>query len=1013
MFGDTAVDEEIKKIYEPDIIIGMIEKSGSLISGVKLIKRTENHNSAVAAVAAYDKNGNLTAVEIAKANPASVGINDEITVPIRLTMPDAAVAYAVMVFDNFTNMKPIAQMREYGTIVTEADGDSIGLKTDLESCVGKKSLVLVSDAEITEDITAAQIKYLHGETVTAGSYRKIPFESQPQGAYYIRTGIDGADTINEKKNTLVNILPDNDGVTETLNTWSFTESLNDDNGKDPFSLTGGASRTDDGRIRMNTTSTGAAEMAYANPVTVSQGGKVTVEFDIYYGRLSSKTMSYTISDSAGSRLVSVSLNAYDPSKNASVTIGGIERLTDYTELSGAVSRSKNTAAENGPTHYKNVFDFGDGKAYITVSSVAGTAEFSGKLDSATANNIKTIKFETSYNNNDRACLVDDVKVVVQSAPQYAITIGAVDNADNTAIDGAVITVADAHSQAEISPNAQGAYMLCEGEYSITAAAAGYRTVTMPFELSPAVESKQIKIPMVSDADLTPASVTIKYLDEEKNSIREDVHITQDLYVGDQYTVPDIYTAEFTVKDSQGKINLYRFNASASETNVILTENTELILVFHLMEQYDYYENFNDYIVDESAWKKNKGGYPVVADGVISYSATSTSLGAYTTFDEISCEGKMVKIKARLKFAPKTITGDSQFSIGDSAPTFSSKNIDYGVENATGHILSLIHKKNNAAFLVNGESVSTAHIGDWVDVEADINFASRKVTVTLTNDNGYNAVVEDVNFYSSSTADHIGSFYLRAAGGNGVVSLDELSVSVTGDAPPAVPEIESVINYKSVYAFGDSIVYGHNDPGNAFVNRLAGKYSMKLSKYAKNGATVIDSSNDILAQINSAPAESPDFIIFDGYTNDAYGPSETDSFNAAGDYADVTKILGTPLGSSASEFESTTFCGAFEEILYTMKQKWPGSKIMFVTIHKSGARDFEVQQNLHDLTVQMCSAWGVNVLDMFSDCTLDTRNADEMAQYIIGGKGSHPNADCCDTYYVPMTAEKLIGLCETE
>jgi hypothetical protein len=62
---------------------------------------------------------------------------------------------------------------------------------------------------------------------------------------------------------------------------------------------------------------------------------------------------------------------------------------------------------------------------------------------------------------------------------------------------------------------------------------------------------------------------------------------------------------------------------------------------------------------------------------------------------------------------------------------------------------------------------------------------------------------------------------------------------------------------------------------------------------------------------------------------------------------------------------------------------------------------------------MCDEWGVEVVDMFKDSTLDTRNADEMAKYIINGAGSHPNVACCNEFYVPMISEKLESLCQTE
>lgn len=1015
-YTDKASSADIKKIYEPDIVVGTVEKTDLNIGGVNLIKLTDKYDSVVAAVAGYDAQGNMTAVNFARADLSQTAVNGELNVPISLTLPQETTAYAVTVFDSFTKMQLAAPYKEFGTVVTEGDGDTVAVKSDLSDSIGKKSITLIADSAITEDITAENIKYLHGENITAESYKNIPFGNNDSGVYYIRTGIYGEEVKEEVKNTAVNILPDNDGVSKTMNTWSFTDSLTDDAGKYAFELTGGASLTD-GRIKLNSTSAGTAVMTYSEPVTVSQGGKVIVEFDILYGKLVNKTMAYTISDSGKNALTSVKLCSYDPSASASVMIGGIEKLTSYKELSDAVSRSKSTAVENGVTHYRNVFDFEAGRAYITVSSAAGTAEFSGKLAN-TSNDIKTIKFETNYNNSDRACLIDDVTVLTQTAPQYAITVNAVNASNGTAVEGAEVTVTDSVTKAEIIPNGDGNYMLCEGDYIITAAADGYRTVQMPLELTPALESKTVKVEMTSDTDLIPAAVTIKYVDEEGNALKNNTVITSGVYVGDSYTVSDIMTADFTAKEDSGKTNLYRFNASKSQTTATLKADTEIILVFNMTAQYDYYEDFENYTVNDSDWKHGTGSHSLTAaddnSGYLSYACTGTSsVGSYTTFDKINCEGKTVKIEADLKFAPTSIVGDSQFSIGNTAPSFSSNKISYGFEKSAGHIIGLVHKKGSASFLVNGQSISTALIGDWVHLEADADFVSKKVTVKLTNDNGYSAEVKDVSFYSTSTADNIGSMYVRAASGGGTVGVDNLKIAVTGDGIPAEPEIKSVLNYKSVYAFGDSIVYGHNSPNNAFMNLIANKYSMKLTKYAKNGATVIDSGNDIIAQVRSASDVEPDFAVFDGYTNDAYGDSSTDSFNSAGTNPDVTKRLGEMQGSGATEFDSSTFCGAFEEILYTMKQKWPNAKLVFVTIHKSGARDFDIQTQLHDLTVQMCEAWDVAVVDMFKDASLDTRNADEMEKYIINRAGSHPNTVCCEEFYVPMTAQKLIELCGGE
>ena len=225
--------------------------------------------------------------------------------------------------------------------------------------------------------------------------------------------------------------------------------------------------------------------------------------------------------------------------------------------------------------------------------------------------------------------------------------------------------------------------------------------------------------------------------------------------------------------------------------------------------------------------------------------------------------------------------------------------------------------------------------------------------------------------------------------------------------------------RSVYAFGDSIVFGHNAPEASFMQLMANDNNMELGMYAKNGATVVntDSSekedaseetegNYIIKQIRNAPGEAPDVIVFDGYTNDAYGDPAEDSFNSNGAHINIMDNLGEIQGSTAAEFDSKTFCGAFEEIIYTMKQKWPDTPIVFVTIHKSGGRDWDAQCRLRELALQMCEEWGVYVADVFNDTSLDTRDPDQMKKYIINGAGSHPNVDGCREFYIPTVSSVL-------
>ena len=224
-------------------------------------------------------------------------------------------------------------------------------------------------------------------------------------------------------------------------------------------------------------------------------------------------------------------------------------------------------------------------------------------------------------------------------------------------------------------------------------------------------------------------------------------------------------------------------------------------------------------------------------------------------------------------------------------------------------------------------------------------------------------------------------------------------------------MSGVLEGLSVYAFGDSILYGHSRPQTSMLRLMAGQYGWKLSMFAKNGATILPGENQVLQQIYAAPNDAPDLIVFDGYTNDAYGSKENDPFNPLGEKPDITTRYGVIQGDGAAAFDQATFCGAFEALIDTLKRKWPESRIIYLTIHKSGARDFTIQSRLHDLTVKMCGQWGVGVVDAFADTELDTRRAGDMHDFIIDGSGSHPNEECCVKFYIPTLTTKLISMLE--
>jgi lysophospholipase L1-like esterase len=218
-------------------------------------------------------------------------------------------------------------------------------------------------------------------------------------------------------------------------------------------------------------------------------------------------------------------------------------------------------------------------------------------------------------------------------------------------------------------------------------------------------------------------------------------------------------------------------------------------------------------------------------------------------------------------------------------------------------------------------------------------------------------------------------------GTGVQSIDNFRLT----AP--VQAANGSLKGKTMYAFGDSIVAGHTYP-RGFANLTAEREAVNLTKYAVNGATISPGGNQILNQVRNASAQAPDYVVFNGGTNDAY----------------------------PNTFNRSTYANALETTIRTMKTKWPTARIVYVAVHKLGSRDWNTQLAVREVTLQICATWGVKVADVFNDTTLDTRVDNHRVAYTFngtvngypgtGGTGTHPNLAGIG-FYVPVLTAALI------
>ncbi|NGY65288.1 hypothetical protein G7043_40975 [Lentzea sp. NEAU-D13] len=218
-------------------------------------------------------------------------------------------------------------------------------------------------------------------------------------------------------------------------------------------------------------------------------------------------------------------------------------------------------------------------------------------------------------------------------------------------------------------------------------------------------------------------------------------------------------------------------------------------------------------------------------------------------------------------------------------------------------------------------------------------------------------------------------------GTDVQSIDNFRLTAPANAA------NGRLKGKTMYAFGDSIVAGHTYPRGS-VNLTAEREAMNLTKYAVNGATINPGGNQILNQVRNASGQSPDYVVFDGGTNDAYPDT----------------------------FDRAAFASAFESTVRAMRAKWPTARIVYVSVHKLGSRDWNTQLAIREVTLQICDGLGVTVADVFGDTTLDTRIDSHRVAYTFngtvngypgtGGTGTHPNLAGIG-FYVPVLTAAMI------
>lgn len=221
-----------------------------------------------------------------------------------------------------------------------------------------------------------------------------------------------------------------------------------------------------------------------------------------------------------------------------------------------------------------------------------------------------------------------------------------------------------------------------------------------------------------------------------------------------------------------------------------------------------------------------------------------------------------------------------------------------------------------------------------------------------------------------------------------------------------------LNNKRVLIFGDSIMFGSGNNGYGVGEYLRDHLQADLGKYAIGGARVgfYEGKSWVVDQVKLAIEnnETPDYIVFDGMTNDC---NMTDGVNC--DVALGVVEEGYPeYDIFKVEREGSTFSGCFQAIIYTFMARFPRAKLLYVRTHNMGRRKDDVQKIYGERALAICEKWGVPYVDLYKESGLNTfisvqRDLFTNDSYNWGrGDCTHPNALGYELKYMPLIESKL-------
>ncbi len=197
--------------------------------------------------------------------------------------------------------------------------------------------------------------------------------------------------------------------------------------------------------------------------------------------------------------------------------------------------------------------------------------------------------------------------------------------------------------------------------------------------------------------------------------------------------------------------------------------------------------------------------------------------------------------------------------------------------------------------------------------------------------------------------------------------------------------------KSVIFAGDSICAN----ANGYPKLIGEKNKMNWRNEAVSGATIIDKdlvgSSFTISETDFG--DGADYIILEGGTNDA------DRIGSILNGGEPQYYGSYDLTDYTTEFQNSTFCSAVEMLIQRVVSGFPSAHIGFIIAPKMGVtsqgytKETNNRRAYFETIIQICHKWGVPVLNLWDECTMNPRIASHYTsgQDYLYIDGQHPTA----------------------